>query len=273
MNAHAWLLLLQGYALLGACSESNGAPARGSISSYAEPSLNIPRTSIQGAPPFTVASTDNPTHGSAQDTINPSPPPKPTGPSPTNPFSNTVTPPIKCPGVYYTQAGVCCSGQNFLGCSWSDVASGQADPKQCCPSGKFVYALPLSTEQISEAEANGTYSGCPGTMEGGLCCSGPVVFFENGQQVCSYGTPVFSVSTAVDGEQVTSSLPSGAASTTTGSGKTGTTGKSSTGRTSATGTATASAASAVSSARALRLEGRADRGLWSLVAIGFGALL
>lgn len=124
--------------------------------------------------------------------------------------SYQITPPVACPGLYYTYGGVCCSGNTMLDCSYSDILDGYQTPASCCPPGAFVWALPLSDAQIAAAKANGTYTGCPGNMRLGLCCSGGIIYEDDsGADVCSLGTAVFTASTLADGSVSTSTFPPG----------------------------------------------------------------
>ncbi|KAJ7662988.1 hypothetical protein B0H17DRAFT_1093157 [Mycena rosella] len=124
--------------------------------------------------------------------------------------SYQITPPVACPGLYYTYGGVCCTGNTMLDCSYSDIADGFQTPSSCCPPGAFGWALPLSDAQIAAAQANGTYTGCPGNMRLGLCCSGGIIYEDDsGADVCSLGTAVFTATTLSDGRVSTSSFPPG----------------------------------------------------------------
>ncbi|KAJ6514754.1 hypothetical protein DFH09DRAFT_1196220 [Mycena vulgaris] len=124
--------------------------------------------------------------------------------------SYQITPPVPCPGGYYTYGGVCCGGNRSLDCSYSDIADGYQTPSSCCVPGTFIWALPLSGADIAAATANGTYTGCPGNMRLGLCCSGAIIYEdESGADVCSLGTALFQASTLADGSVSTSSFPSG----------------------------------------------------------------
>ncbi|KAJ6561698.1 hypothetical protein B0H19DRAFT_1142348 [Mycena capillaripes] len=121
-----------------------------------------------------------------------------------------ITPPVECPGAYYTYGGVCCTGNKMLDCSYSDIFNGYQTPSSCCLPDHFVFALPLSDAQIAAAQANGTYSGCPGNMRLGLCCSGAVIYEDDsGADVCSLGTALFTATTLADGRVSTSSFPPG----------------------------------------------------------------
>ncbi|KAF2815131.1 uncharacterized protein BDZ99DRAFT_515884 [Mytilinidion resinicola] len=114
--------------------------------------------------------------------------------------SPTVTPPLPCPGWYATQQGYCCS--DGINCSGGTCT---------CPNGTLVYSLPLAP-CVSE---NPQWTGCPGNMMHGLCCSGPGIFMSgpyNGTwstAVCDQGTAVFNVTTAMDGKVGTTTLPPG----------------------------------------------------------------
>ncbi|KAJ6611942.1 hypothetical protein B0H10DRAFT_2046623 [Mycena sp. CBHHK59/15] len=133
-----------------------------------------------------------------------------TATSTTTSKSYQITPPVACPGVYYTYGGVCCGGNKMLDCSYSDIFDGYQTPSSCCLPGAFIWALPLSDVQIAAAKANGTYTGCPGNMRLGLCCSGAVIYEDDsGVDVCSLGTTVFVASTLADGSVSTSSFPPG----------------------------------------------------------------
>ncbi|KAJ7883941.1 hypothetical protein B0H13DRAFT_2343892 [Mycena leptocephala] len=119
-----------------------------------------------------------------------------------------ITPPVSCPGAYYNYGGICCTGNAMLDCSYSDLFNGYQTPASCCPPGRFLWALPLSDAQIAASQANGTYSGCPGNMRLGLCCSGAVIYEDDsGADVCSLGTALFTASTLSDGRVSTSSFP------------------------------------------------------------------
>ncbi|KAJ7817748.1 hypothetical protein B0H14DRAFT_3474376 [Mycena olivaceomarginata] len=121
-----------------------------------------------------------------------------------------ITPPIECPGAYVNYGGICCSGNQLLDCSYSDIYAGYQTPFSCCLPGHFIWALPLSDADITAAQANGTYSGCPGNMRLGLCCSGSVIYEDDsGSDVCSLGTALFTASTLADGRISTSSFPPG----------------------------------------------------------------
>ncbi|KAJ7679279.1 hypothetical protein DFH06DRAFT_1415284 [Mycena polygramma] len=121
-----------------------------------------------------------------------------------------ITPPVECPGIYYNYGGICCSGNTMLDCSFSDILTGFQTPSSCCPPNQFVWALPLSDAQIAAAQANGTYTGCPGNMRLGLCCSGAIIYEDDsGADVCSLGTALFTASTLSGGRVSTSSFPSG----------------------------------------------------------------
>ncbi|KAJ7157594.1 hypothetical protein C8R43DRAFT_403188 [Mycena crocata] len=125
-----------------------------------------------------------------------------------------ITPPVACPGMYYTYGGVCCNGNRMLDCSYSDIHDGYQEPSSCCPLGQFVWALPLSDADIAAATANGTYTGCPGNMREGLCCSGGVIYRDDSDaDICSVGTAVFTVTTLQDGSKQTSSFPPGPTTT------------------------------------------------------------
>lgn len=132
-----------------------------------------------------------------------------------------ITPPIPCPGLYYTYGGVCCAGNQMLDCDYDELYDGQQEPSSCCPAGQFVWALPLSEEQMADAQSSGNYSGCPGNMRNGVCCSGGVIYRDDDAEVCSLGSVVWVAVTEESGEVVTSSVPpssSAAATTTTGGG-------------------------------------------------------
>ncbi|KAJ7282781.1 hypothetical protein C8J57DRAFT_51492 [Mycena rebaudengoi] len=138
-----------------------------------------------------------------------------------------ITPPVSCPGVYWNYAGVCCGpGIEMVGCTYPDRYS-NAGPESCCPPGNFWWSLPLSDASIAAAKANGTYSGCPGNMRLGVCCSGAIIYEDDsGNDVCSSGTVVFVASTLADGSVKTSMAPSGttsAAGGITSNGQSGTT--------------------------------------------------
>ncbi|GAB7351851.1 hypothetical protein MBLNU459_g2408t1 [Dothideomycetes sp. NU459] len=119
-----------------------------------------------------------------------------------------VTPPLPCPGVYAVQQGYCCS-------NGFDCLSG--DGTCTCPNGTLVYSLPLAPCVTQ----NPDYSGCPGNMMAGLCCSGPGIFMGSDYNgtvswpVCTFGTAVFNVTTAADGTVATTTLPPGISATNT----------------------------------------------------------
>ncbi|KAB2578278.1 hypothetical protein BFW01_g8648 [Lasiodiplodia theobromae] len=142
-----------------------------------------------------------------------------------------ITPPIPCPGLYYTYGGVCCAGNQMLDCDYDELYEGQQEPSSCCPAGQFVWALPLSEEQIADAQSSGDYSGCPGNMRNGVCCSGGVIYRDDDAEVCSLGSVVWVAVTEESGEVVTSSVPpsSSVAATTTTTGGVRTTTSSQTG--------------------------------------------
>ena len=169
------------------------------------------------------------------------------------------TPPLPCPGAYSTQDGACCSGSciscpSFSFCgpsagnSSSSSSSSSANPpvgavqdsgsvarSNCtCPDGVLLYALPLDPCVAN----NPFYSGCPGNMAEGVCCSGPGIGYSpvsssgsssgssssttatatDGElapettvltPVCRYDTALWSVTTLPDGERSTSTYPPG----------------------------------------------------------------
>jgi len=113
----------------------------------------------------------------------------------------TVTPPLPCPAWYAVQEGYCCS--NGFQCSGGSCT---------CPNGTLIYSLPLAP-CVSQ---NPQWSGCPGNMMQGLCCSGPGIFVGgdyNGTWSTAAciggGTAVFNVTTASDGTVGTTTLPPG----------------------------------------------------------------
>ncbi|KAF7337058.1 hypothetical protein MVEN_02143000 [Mycena venus] len=130
-------------------------------------------------------------------------------PTPTSSAKNyQITSPTLCPGIYLNYGGVCCSGTTLLDCSYSDIYDGYQMPSSCCPPGTFQWALPLTDAEIAAVQANGTYSGCPGNMRLGLCCSGSIIYEDDsGKDVCSLGTALFTASTLSDGRVSTSSFP------------------------------------------------------------------
>lgn len=119
------------------------------------------------------------------------------------PFSTTPTviPPLPCPGAYAVQEGTCCN----------DTAYSCANGFCTCPNGTVIYSAPLAPC----ATINPFYSGCPGNMLDGLCCSGPGIF-QNGPYsasadqltpVCTMGTALCTVTTQNDGLVSTRTLP------------------------------------------------------------------
>jgi len=72
-----------------------------------------------------------------------------------------VTPPIPCPGAYAIQNGVCCS--NGFDCL------NPGNNTCTCVGGPLLWSMPLEPCVTQ----NPYYSGCPGNMLRGLCCSGP----------------------------------------------------------------------------------------------------
>ncbi|GME48447.1 hypothetical protein B0H17DRAFT_1093157 [Neofusicoccum parvum] len=179
--------------------------------------------------------------------------------------SFSITPPIPCPGLYYTYGGVCCTSNTLLDCDYSDVYSGTQNASSCCPVGEFGWALPLSARQIADAQADGTYSGCPGNSRNGVCCSGGVIYQDDGAEVCSLGSVVWVATTAADGRASTSTLPPESASAT--SEPAWYSSMTAAGRESATATVTG-AARGVGSAWCA-VDGRA----WVAVALALGAVL
>lgn len=119
----------------------------------------------------------------------------------------TIIPPLPCPGVYATQEGYCCSGG--ISCPGNGTCN--------CPNGTLVYSLPLAPCVTQ----NPYYSGCPGNMLGGLCCSGPGIFLQGeygegwSTPMCNHGTAVYNVTTAADGTVGTTTLPPGVSYTET----------------------------------------------------------
>lgn len=120
-----------------------------------------------------------------------------------------ITPPIPCPGLYYTYGGVCCTSNTLLDCSYPDIFDGYQNASSCCPAGEFGWSLPLSDAQIAEAQADGEYSGCPGNSRNGVCCSGGVIYRDDSDnaEVCSLGTVVWVLTTDAAGALVTSTVP------------------------------------------------------------------
>lgn len=110
------------------------------------------------------------------------------------PDANDVIPPIPCQGAYYVQEGFCCMGLN------STCVDGDCD----CIDSDAWWQLPLD----DCVQNNPQWSGCPGNMMKGLCCSGPDVALEGAEltPVCPTGTPVFTVRTT-NGTTSTSTFP------------------------------------------------------------------
>ena len=107
-----------------------------------------------------------------------------------------VIPPIPCENGYYNvQAGFCCMGLNTtcenLKC-------------QCNDSDKW-WQLPLD-DCIKD---NPQWSGCPGNMLNGLCCSGPGIVLRGADMTpaCTDGSAIFTVMTS-NGTTSTSTLAS-----------------------------------------------------------------
>lgn len=132
--------------------------------------------------------------------------------SPTySPFTYaTVVPPIPCDGQYAIQQGYCCK-------SGFDCINAQNNTCTCL-GGPLLWKLPLAPCVTQ----NPYYSGCPGNMLDGLCCSGPGVFMQglyndtvNSWPVCNGCTAVFNATTAADGTVQTTTLPPGISYTNT----------------------------------------------------------
>ncbi|GAM89975.1 hypothetical protein ANO11243_080150 [Dothideomycetidae sp. 11243] len=97
----------------------------------------------------------------------------------------SITPPLPCPGAYSTQDGACCSGSciscpNFAFCGPSagniSARSIEDGGDRCtCSDGELLYSMPLDPC----VKENPFYSGCPGNMAEGVCCSGPGLFFSS----------------------------------------------------------------------------------------------
>lgn len=113
----------------------------------------------------------------------------------------SVIPPIPCNGIYAIQEGYCCS--NGFSCPGDGTCS--------CSNGTLIYSLPLAPCVTQ----NPYYSGCPGSMLAGLCCSGPGIFMQGpynatwSTAVCNHGTAIYNITTATDGAIGTTTLPPG----------------------------------------------------------------
>lgn len=119
------------------------------------------------------------------------------GLSTATPDENEVISPIPCSGLYTVQAGFCCQGGSLnVTCEESDCE---------CPGSDEWWQLPLD----DCVENNPLWSGCPGNMLKGLCCSGPgigVGLADSSPDCLDGGTPVFTVRTA-NGTASTSTFP------------------------------------------------------------------
>ncbi|KAF2149208.1 hypothetical protein K461DRAFT_270834 [Myriangium duriaei CBS 260.36] len=172
--------------------------------------------------------------------------------SPTYTFpdsSPTITPPLPCPGAYSPQDGFCCSG-SCIACPGAAICGPsvgnsstnatlnarspldldssallpRGDASKCtCPDGVPLFSFPLDPC----VSANPFYSGCPGNMAGGVCCSGPGIGYNfsvasttetdpnfagaetSYTPICMYNTALYSVTTFGDGEKSTSTYPPG----------------------------------------------------------------
>jgi hypothetical protein len=111
------------------------------------------------------------------------------------------TPPIPCAGEYNPYKGICCSGKY----DWIHGSCRSAD-------STAAWTLPLAPCVTQHPQ----WSGCPGNMMDGLCCSGPHVLGQRIERAawrpaeCLEGaTAVFSVATGPDGTASTTTLPPG----------------------------------------------------------------